>query len=81
MFPWFYIIWNGPPLTQLLDYVGGTSPIYIGETIPGGATSNAVWRIKKLTYDVNGNVTAIQWSPLSGNFGDIWANRASLSYS
>lgn len=50
--------------------------IYIGESDPGTATSAATWRIKRL------NVTAglvIQWAD-SGNFSQVWDNRASLTY-
>lgn len=69
------------PLTQKIDYSGGTNAIYIGEALPGSATSAAAWRIKKLTYDGNNNVTDVQWSPNFNIFGDIFDNRASLSYS
>lgn len=70
-----------PSLTEEIDYVGGTNPIYIGQAFPGSATSLPVWRIEKITYDGNNNPTVILWSPKYGNFGDIWDNRASLSYS
>jgi hypothetical protein len=68
------------PLSQKIDYSGGTNAIYIGEAIPGSASSAAAWRIKKLTYDVNNNVTAVQWSPNFNTFGDIYDNRASFTY-
>lgn len=77
---WYWFIY-APQLTQLLDYVGGTQPIYIGEAIIGSPASSASWRIKKLTYDGNGNVTALQWSPNALGFGDVWNNRAGYSYS
>ena len=78
---WIYLIYNGLLLTVINDYQGGNSPIYVGQAKPGLATSSAVWRICKLTYNVNGGVTNVQWSPLATNFGDIWDNRVSLVYS
>ncbi len=69
-------------LSMQIDYSGGTAAIYIGETLIGlGAlTTSPCWRIKKLTYDVNGNVLTVLWSPLANQFGDIWANRSTLTY-
>ena len=68
-------------LTTKIDYVGGANPIYIGFALPGTSTSSAKWRIMKLTYDVNGNVTDVQWAGGSTSFTQIYDNRASLSYS
>lgn len=68
------------PYTTEIDYSSGTNPIYIGIALPGSALSGAVWQIKKMIYDSNGNVTTVQWAD-SGNFSQIWNNRASLSYS
>ena len=47
-------------VTTKIDYDGGTNAIYIGEALPGTLTSNSKWRIKKLTYDGNNNVTDIK---------------------
>ncbi|GAG07449.1 unnamed protein product, partial [marine sediment metagenome] len=49
-------------VTVILDYDGGTQAIYVGEAIAGTATSLPAWRIKKLTYDGNANVTNVQWA-------------------
>ena len=69
-------------VTTKIDYDGGTNATYIGETPSGTATSVALWRIKKLTYDVNNNVTDIQWANKEPvKFTVIWDNRASLNYS
>lgn len=64
----------------LIDYVSGTNPIYVGEAFPGSATSAPAWRIKKLTYDTNSNVTAVLYAS-GGSYTAIWDNRVSLSYS
>lgn len=67
--------------TEILDYVGGANPIYIGQATPGSATSAAVWQIRKLTYDGSNNPTNIQFSGGTVNFTSIWDNRAGLTYS
>jgi len=72
---------NADNLTTLLDYDGGTNPVYIGLATPGSATSSDVWLIKKLTFDGSNNPTAIKLASGLPNFGQIWDNRASLSYS
>ena len=68
-----------PPYQQVLDYAGGTSPIYIGWATPGVPTSAAKWKIRKLTYDGNGNVTQIQYANGDVGFTQIWDNRATSS--
>ena len=66
--------------TTLLDYLTGTDPIYVGKSYPGASTASPVWQIKKLTYDGNGNVTAVEYSGSSPNATSVWDNRASLTY-
>jgi hypothetical protein len=53
---------------------------YVGDALPGTATSAALWRIKKLVFGADGDVTT---TFADGNdlFDNIWDNRASLSYS
>ena len=74
------------PLTSYIDYGGGTSAVYVGETQAASGVSLAtlqgrpVWRIRLLTYDGNGNVTNVQFSPNYSTFGDIASNRASITY-
>lgn len=68
-------------LTCLIDWSGGTNPIYIGFALPGSATSADVWQIRKLTWDGSNNPTAIQLADGSSNYNAIWDNRAALTYS
>ncbi len=68
------------PLQTKIDYNGTSAAVYVGYALPGSATSSQSWMIQYITYDVNGNTTATQWSPNYAYFGDIWDNRASLSY-
>lgn len=68
-------------LTIKIDYSGGLNPVYIGFASSGTSTSASSWRIMKLTYDVNSNVTDVQWAGGTTDFSNIYDNRASLSYS
>ena len=68
-------------VTTKIDYDGGTNAIYIGECMPGTATSNTKWRIKKLTYDGNNNVTDIKWANSEAiKFTVEWDLRTGYSY-
>lgn len=68
----------------LIDYVGGTNPIYVGTAPRGLATSfgtdndssKANWLIKKITWDENSN-------PIAVNIGwGKWDNRSTtVTYS
>ena len=53
---------------------------YLGQAVPGTATSAASWRIQKLTFGGDGDVTS-QWADGDANFNNVWDDRASLSYS
>lgn len=67
--------------TTTIDYLTGTVAIYVGEAVPGSSKASAVWRIKKLTYDTNNNVTDVQYAGGVATFVNIWNNRAVFSYS
>lgn len=69
------------PFTRKLDYQGGSYVIYIGDADPGTITSDAKWRIQKLTYDGNNNVTDIKFMNKSNEFNQVWDNRTSGTYS
>lgn len=66
------------PNKVLIDEASSTIT-YIGETKPGIATSEAYWRIKKIS--ISGTVTTIGFAGGSDEFVNVWDNRASLSYS
>ena len=68
---------SSPSYALKLD--DSVSPItYIGEAVTGSLGSDAVWRIKKMD-ETSGLV--ITWADGSAAFNQIWANRASLTYS
>jgi hypothetical protein len=64
---------------KLVDVIDPQN-MYVGESIPGTATTAAGWRIKKITEDVSGDMT-ILWANGSADFTQIWDNRTTLNYS
>ena len=67
---------ESPVYYKRLDDTTTTNMIYIGEATPGTATSAATWRIKRLNVATG---LVIQWAG-SGNFTQVWDNRAGLTY-
>jgi hypothetical protein len=53
---------------------------YLGEAVPGVATSAASWRVKKLVFGVDGDVD-VTYADGDANFNNVWDDRASLTYS
>lgn len=79
---------SGTPLegkgeTIELDYAGGPgdSPTFVGFAEPGHATSEAVWKIMRLTYS-GSNIIAREWALTDGkaDFKNVWDDRATLTY-
>mgnify|MGYP001577280341 CR=1 FL=1 len=62
------------------DYAS-TTIRYQGHASPGTATSAARWRIKRFTFDSQGRHTATEFAGGSGEYNQIWDDRASLSFS
>lgn len=62
-----------------LDSVSSTE-MYKGEAAVGSLTTSALWRIQKIIFGNDGDVT-ITWADGNANFDNIWDNRLSLSYS
>ena len=56
-----------------------TSTLYIGEAATNVVTSQAFWKIRKLS--TSGSVTSIQYADGDDQFDNVWDNRTSLSYS
>jgi len=57
------------------------NPEYVGEANPNRDTNTTGWRIKKITYDSDGNPTEVNWADGNSNFDNIWDNRATYTYS
>ena len=58
------------------DASGNT--IYIGYAKGGSATSDAVWLIKKFTYDANDAVTRTQIANNNLSFSHVWDDRTTM---
>lgn len=63
------------------DYDANANLIYQGDAYAGTAAADASWRIKKLTYDANNNLTAIRFAGGTLAFSKVWNDRTTLSYS
>jgi len=68
-------IWDGA-LQNAIDATGVGGITYIGEAIPGAATSDSLWRIQKI--EVVGTLTTVKWA--GSKFDQVGDNRASLTY-
>jgi len=55
-------------------------PVYIGRARPGALVSAAEWQIRKITYDANYNVTAIQFAAGVNDYTKVWNDRATYTY-
>ena len=63
------------------EYDGNNLLIYFADALPGTLTSAALWRIRQLQYDGNGNFTTLAWPNADTNFAYVWDNRGSYTYS
>lgn len=61
--------------TQLIDVNG--SDIYIGYALPGSATTDAKWKIKRVNTT---NPISIYWADSSTLYNKTWDNRSSYTY-
>jgi len=69
---------------QRVDEENGGDVLYVGDALPGTITSSATWRIKRITFTVDGsgNTDSVtEWADGNSNRDNVWDNRASLSYS
>lgn len=67
------------PLSKKVDFITDDE-FYIGEALPGTATSVAQWRIKYITVAGDGDVSVV-WADGDDNFDNSWDNHLSLLYS
>ena len=65
-------------LSRRSDFVGATI-IYRGEAAPGTPESTALWRIKRIEFHPDGDVTET-WAGGTANFDKAWVDRAELNY-
>ncbi|PKO27968.1 MAG: hypothetical protein CVU32_01800 [Betaproteobacteria bacterium HGW-Betaproteobacteria-5] len=60
------------------DFVGDTI-IYRGEAAPGSLESNPVWKIKRIEFAPDGDVTE-KWAGGTAAFDKVWNDRTTLEY-
>ena len=53
--------------------------IYRGEAIPASIESDPVWRIEKIEFDVNGDVSKT-WASGTSDYDKVWDNRLLYEY-
>jgi hypothetical protein len=71
---------TGAPMqyaTELDD--AGAGVTYVGEAVPGSATGDPAWRVKRITE--TGPDVSITWADGDADFDNVWDSRATLSYS
>lgn len=68
-------------LSKLIEYDANDNPEYIGEASPGTLSSQALWKITKITYDANSNPTEIFFADGDASHSKVWDDRATYTYS
>ena len=70
---------QNPKLAVVYEPVS-SSIAYLGQSAIGTLASSAEWLIMRITYSVTGGVT-VEFADGDSEFDNIWADRASLTYS
>jgi len=67
--------------TTAIEYDASGNAVYVGEAVAGTLQSQALWRIKKITYDASNNATDVKWADGVTTLTKEWDERASYTYS
>ncbi len=67
------------PYAKRVDFVS-ENELYKGEAIVGSSETLSVWRIRRITIGVDGDVTEV-WANGNANYINMWSNRLTYSYS
>ena len=70
-------IGGSQPESLAYDDAGG-GVAYVGTAVPGSSENSASWRIKQVL--TTGADLRILWADGNSNYDNVWADRASLSY-
>ena len=62
---------------QVLIYEASPTVLYGGDSAPGSATADAVWRIYKIVISSG---LSLKYADGNTRFDNIWDNRSSLTY-
>lgn len=65
--------------SKRIDFVTDNE-LYRGEALVGTAETSSLWRIRKISIGVDGDITE-NWASGTASFDKVWANRVSFSYS
>lgn len=66
-----------PNIGSHLQEVASTTVTYEGWAVrKGAATSSSIWKIRKITYDENGDFTKSEWADGNELYDNEWDNRA-----
>jgi hypothetical protein len=71
----------GQNFSQRFDYDGNGNVEYIGYAVPGISIYSPAWKIIKLSYDGNNNVTSRLFASGSCEFAFIWNSKEGYTYS
>lgn len=66
------------PLAVQVDTSTTVGTVYVGQAAMGSATSSPVWQI--FAVNTSGPIT-VKWANGNSKYGNIFDNRASISYS
>lgn len=64
--------------SKRIDTVSDTE-LYRGEAAVGTAESSALWRIRKISISLSGDIEET-WAGGTADFDKVWANRLTLNY-
>ena len=68
------------PFSIRLDYDGSNNLQYIGLATPSSSNDSASWRICKLTYTSNLDISSMKYVSGSTSYAYKWSNRTSYQY-
>jgi len=66
--------------TTLIDYNSNNDIEYIGTALPSSLVDDGSWRIIKLVYDSNYNISSAKYAQGVSTFTNVWTTRSSYSY-
>jgi hypothetical protein len=67
--------------TTLLDYDSNNNLTYIGTASPSSSTTDSTWRIIKLVYNSNYDISSAKYAQGLSTFTNVWNDRTSYGYS
>jgi len=67
------------PYQLQMDGTTTANVTYVGQALPGSATSSACWQIKKID-ETTTDILTIKWAGTSTAFDQVWSDRGTLSY-